>query len=196
MIKSFNANKARLRRHRRVRKRVQGTAERPRLSVFRSAEHIYAQIIDDEHGLTLVAASSLEKDGHGANGSAPKGSAASQQAPQRGKGAKVAKAEAEAPADKAEKPAKGEKAGKGGKAEKAAPAPAEAESPEDEQTPAGLKGIADNHKVVVAQSIGHLIAERARERGITKVVFDRGGYIYHGRVAALAAGAREGGLDF
>src|SRR5215472_5055579 len=103
MIKSFNANKARLRRHRRVRKRVQGTSERPRLSVFRSAEHIYAQIIDDEHGLTLVAASSLEKDTKDA-----KGSASTQQAPQSGKGAKVAKAEAEAPADKAEKPGKGE----------------------------------------------------------------------------------------
>ncbi len=200
MIKSFNANKARLRRHRRVRKRVQGTAERPRLSVFRSAEHIYAQIIDDEHGLTLVAASSLEKDGHGANGSAPKGSATTQQAPKSAKGAKVAKAEAEAPTpapvDQGGKPGKGEKAGKGGKAGKAAPAPAEAEPTEDEQAPAGLKGIIDNHKVLVAQSIGRVIAERARERGITKVVFDRGGYIYHGRVAALAAGAREGGLDF
>ncbi len=192
MIKSFNANKARLRRHRRVRKRVQGTAERPRLSVFRSAEHIYAQIIDDEHGLTLVAASSLEKD---TGGSAPKGSASTQQAPKSGKGAKVAKAEAEAPAEKTEKPGKAEKSGKGGKAEKAAPAPAP-EPEEDDGTPAGLKGIAENHKVVVAQSIGRLIAERAKERGITKVVFDRGGYIYHGRVAALAAGAREGGLDF
>ena len=121
MIKSFNANKARLRRHRRVRKRVQGTAERPRLSVFRSAEHIYAQIIDDEHGLTLVAASSLEKDAGGANGSAPKSSASTQQAPKSGKGAKVAKAEAPAEkAEKAEKPGKGEKGGKGGKAEKAA----------------------------------------------------------------------------
>jgi large subunit ribosomal protein L18 len=196
MIKSFNANKARLRRHRRVRKRVQGTPERPRLSVFRSAEHIYAQIIDDERGLTLVAASSLEKEARSAKGSAPKGSAATQQAPKSAKGAKVARAEVEAPADKGEKPSKGEKAGKGGKAEKTTPAPAETEAPEDDQTPAGLKGLADNHKVQVAQSIGRLIAERARERGITRVVFDRGGYIYHGRVAALAAGAREGGLDF
>ncbi len=191
MIKSFNANKARLRRHRRVRKRVQGTAERPRLSVFRSAEHIYAQIIDDEHGLTLVAASSLEKAGQGADGKTSKGSASTQQAAKSGKGAKAAKAEAEAPT---EKPGKGEKAGRGGKAENAAPV--EAEPADGDETPAGLKGIADNHKVVVAQSIGRLIAERARERGITKVVFDRGGYIYHGRVAALAAGAREGGLDF
>jgi large subunit ribosomal protein L18 len=202
MIKSFNANKARLRRHRRVRKRVQGTAERPRLSVFRSAEHIYAQIIDDEHGRTLVAASSLEKAAREATASVPKGGAATQQAPKSDKGAKLARAEAEAPADKGEKPGKGEKAGrgekagKGGKAEQAVPAPAVAEPAEEDGTPAGLKGIATNHKVLVAQSIGRLIAERARERGITRVVFDRGGYIYHGRVAALAAGAREGGLDF
>ncbi len=185
MIKQFNANKARLRRHRRVRKRVQGTAERPRLSVFRSAEHIYAQIIDDEHGQTLVAASSLEKEFRGANGSKPDKAPAAQTR----KGAKAAEAaKAEAPAGKAEK------VGKGGKAE-AAPAAAP-EAAEGEESPAGLKGIANNHKVVVAQSIGRLIAERAKERGITRVVFDRGGYIYHGRVAALAAGAREGGLDF
>lgn len=192
MIKSFNANKARLRRHRRVRKRVQGTAERPRLSVFRSAEHIYAQIIDDEHGQTLVAASSLEKAGRSSAGATGKPSASSAAAPQQTqKGAKAA------PAAKAEAAAgKGEKAGRGGKAEKAAPTPAAAEPAEGEDVPAGLKGIASNHKVVVAQSIGRLIAERARERGITRVVFDRGGYIYHGRVAALAAGAREGGLDF
>lgn len=192
MIKSFNANKARLRRHRRVRKRVQGTAERPRLSVFRSAEHIYAQIIDDEHGRTLVAASSLEKSVREANGkTSANGASASQQTLKGAKAAQAAKAEA--PAGKSEK---GGKTGKGGKAEQAAPPPAQAEPAEDENVPAGLKGIANNHKVVVAQSVGRLIAERAREQGITKVVFDRGGYIYHGRVAALAAGAREGGLDF
>jgi ribosomal protein L18 len=179
MIKSFNANKARLRRHRRVRRRVQGTAARPRLSVFRSAEHIYAQIIDDEHGQTLVAASSLEKavrEEASANGAKPASSTTTQQ--KQKAGAKAAQVpQAEAPTGK------GEKTGKSGKGE-------------DENVPAGLKGIATNHKVILAQSIGRLIAERARERGITKVVFDRGGYIYHGRVAALAAGAREGGLEF
>lgn len=190
MIKHFNANKARLRRHRRVRKRVQGTAERPRLSVFRSAEHIYAQIIDDEQGQTLVAASSLEKDLRGANGKTPASAAASQQTKKGVKAADAAKVEA--PAGKGEKAGK---AGKGGKAEQAAP-PASAEPTEDEGMPAGLKGIAENHKVMLAQSVGRLIAERAKARGITRVVFDRGGYIYHGRVAALAAGAREGGLDF
>ncbi len=99
MIKHFNANKARLRRHRRVRKRVQGTAERPRLSVFRSAEHIYAQIIDDVNGQTLVAASSLEKAVRGSNGSKPEKTSASQR-----KGAKGADAaKVEAPAGKSEK---------------------------------------------------------------------------------------------
>ncbi len=190
MIKRFNANKARLRRHRRVRKRVRGTAERPRLSVFRSAEHIYAQIIDDEHGRTLVAASSLEKEVREANGKTAAPVAAS--SGQARKGARAAQATRGEPVAE-----RGEKAGKGGKGEKAAPQPAAAAEPtEAENWPPGLKGIASNHKVVIAQSIGRLIAERARERGITKVVFDRGGYIYHGRVAALAAGAREGGLDF
>jgi large subunit ribosomal protein L18 len=188
MIKHFNANKARLRRHRRVRKRVQGTTERPRLSVFRSAEHIYAQIIDDEHGRTLVAASSLEKAMREADGKAPAKGAASQQTLKGAKASQAARAEAPA--------GKGEKAGKGGKAEQAAPPSAQAEPAEDGHVLAGLKGIANNHKVVVAQAVGRLIAERARAQGITKVVFDRGGYIYHGRVAALAAGAREGGLDF
>jgi ribosomal protein L18 len=200
MIKHFNANKARLRRHRRVRKRVQGTSERPRLSVFRSAEHIYAQIIDDATGQTLVAASSLEKEMRGLNGKAPAKTETPQQTLKSAKASESAKVEAPAGKDekagKGEKTGKGEKAGKGGKAEQAAPPPASAEPTEDEQAPAGLKGIATNHKVVVAQSIGRLIAERAKERGITKVVFDRGGYIYHGRVAALAVGAREGGLDF
>jgi large subunit ribosomal protein L18 len=186
MIKRFNANKARLRRHQRVRKRVHGTTARPRLCVFRSAEHIYAQIIDDEHGRTLVAASSLES----AKGEKkqPAGKGATKAAPKSQAGAKAApEAKAEAPAGKG---------GKGGKGAAApTPAPETAEVAEDEGT-AGLKGIADNHKVAQARSVGRLVAERAKDQGITQVVFDRGGYIYHGRVAALAAGAREGGLDF
>ncbi len=180
MIKRFNANKARLRRHQRVRKRVHGTSARPRLCVFRSAEHIYAQIIDDEHGRTLVAASSLES----AKGEKkqPAGKGAAKAAPKSQASAKAA------PGAKAEAPA-----GKGGKGA-TAPTPETTEAAEGEV--AGLKGIADNHKVALALSVGRLIAQRAKEQGITQVVFDRGGYIYHGRVAALAAGAREGGLDF
>jgi len=113
---------ARLRRHQRVRKKVHGTGERPRLSVYRSLSHIYGQVIDDDAGHTLAAASDLE--------AAAKGSA-------------------------------------NGKA-----------------------------KTDVAKLVGELLAKRAQERGITKVVFDRGGYRFHGRVKALAAGAREGGLEF
>lgn len=107
------------RRHRRVRAKIVGTAERPRLSVFRSSKHIWVQLIDDETGKTLIAASSKE-----------------------------------------------------------------------------LKSKAKKMKTEDAHLVGELIAKRAKEKGITKVVFDRGGYAYHGRVAALGEGARNGGLTF
>jgi large subunit ribosomal protein L18 len=108
----------RQKRHNRVRARLSGTTERPRLNVFRSLNHIYAQLIDDTQGHTLVAASTL--DGY----------------------------------------------------------------------------VADQSKLEQATAVGKLIAERAKAAGITRVVFDRGGYLYHGRIKALADGAREGGLDF
>ncbi len=112
----------RARRHRRIRGRLSGTAERPRLNVYRSSTHIYAQIIDDTRGHTLVAASTLDTN---------------------------------------------------------------------------LRGqLADNTKVAEARLVGRLIADRAREAGIDKVVFDRGGYRYHGRIQALADAAREAGLQF
>jgi large subunit ribosomal protein L18 len=113
---------ARLKRKQRVRKRVQGISERPRLCVFRSDKHIYAQIIDDVHGVTLVSASTL--------------------------------------------------------------------APEFKQMEA-VQG-----KVGAAQSVGRMIAGKAKNQGITKVVFDRNGYIYHGRIRALADSAREAGLEF
>jgi len=113
---------ARLRRHRRVRKTVHGTPERPRLSVYRSLSHIYAQVIDDEAGRTVAAASDLEAE------------------------------------------LRGQKNGKG--------------------------------KTDVAKRVGELIARRALESGVKQVVFDRGGYRFHGRVKALASGAREAGLTF
>jgi len=113
---------SRARRHRRVRVHVTGTAERPRLNVFRSLVNIYAQVIDDERGTTLVSASTLD---------------------------------------------------------------------------AGLREqVAGKKPVEQAKLVGTAVAARARERGITQVVFDRGGYKYHGRVQALADGAREGGLEF
>ena len=119
MIKRPDTRGQRIKRHTRVRGKISGTAERPRLCVFRSESNIYAQIIDDVAGNTLVAASSVEK---------------------------------------------------------------------------GFEGNGGN--VEAAKKIGAAIAERALQKGIEEVVFDRGGYIYHGRVKALAEGAREGGLKF
>lgn len=119
MINRPNTNAQRLKRHKRVRGKISGTPERPRLNVFRSETNIYAQVIDDVNGVTLVSASSLEK----------------------------------------------EFGGKGGNVE-------------------------------AARKVGQMVAERAKAKGIENVVFDRGGYIYHGRVQALAEGAREGGLKF
>jgi large subunit ribosomal protein L18 len=123
MYKRPNRREARLRRHTRLRIKVSGTPERPRLSVFRSLHHIYAQIIDDTKGLTLVSASTVE--------------------------------------------------------------------PELRQKVGGKGG-----NIEAAKAVGAVIAQKALEKGITKVVFDRGGQIYHGRVKALAASARESGLEF
>jgi len=124
MSKSISKQRvlARKRRHQRVRKKISGTAERPRLNVFRSLRHIHVQVIDDEQGHTLAAASTLE-------------------------------------------PALGEEL-------------------------AGLDRSAQ------AKVVGQALAKRAQAKGIKTVVFDRGGYKYHGRVKALADGAREGGLEF
>ena len=141
MIKKQYSNQARLRRHQRVRKKVSGTAARPRLAVFRSATQIYAQVIDDTRSHTLVAASSRD--------------------PQFADATKnVAVLE------------------------------------ENDETAQAIKGLTQNKRVVQAWQVGQLIAQRATALGITSVVFDRGGYMYHGRVAALAEGARKGGLDF
>ncbi len=122
MITKIDKNAERKRRHVRVRKTVTGTAERPRLSVYRSTNHIYAQLIDDTKGVTLASASTLEKS---------------------------VKAE-----------------------------------------------IAGKTKREAAKIVGKLAAERAKEKGIETVVFDRGGYLYTGRVQSLADGAREAGLKF
>lgn len=122
MINKPVKNEARLRKHDRVRKKVAGTTERPRLNVFRSLNHIYAQVIDDTAGTTLVAASTLDPELKG-------------------------------------------KIGFGGNKE-------------------------------AAKEVGALIAKKAIEKGIKQVVFDRGGYIYHGRVKDLAESAREAGLEF
>ena len=119
MVSRKDANKARLKRHKRVRAKISGTASRPRLAVYRSNAHISAQVIDDVAGVTLVSASTHEKDFQGNGGNK-----------------------------------------------------------------------------VAARAVGKVLAERANAKGITEVVFDRGGYLYHGRVSELADGAREGGLKF
>ena len=119
MVSKVNKNAMRLKRHIRVRGKISGTPECPRLNVFRSNANIYAQIIDDVNGVTLVAANTLEKGFEGATGNAE-----------------------------------------------------------------------------AAKKVGTVLAERAKAKGIEQVVFDRGGYIFHGRVAALADGAREAGLKF
>lgn len=131
MIRKIEKKEIRSRIHQRIRQKLRGTSERPRLAVFRSVSHIYAQLIDDAEGKTLVAASSVDKNARPA------------------------------------------KAAKGGKTSK---------------TSGG--------NVAAAKTIGKLVAERAKEKGITKVVFDRGGYPYHGRVKALADAARAAGLEF
>jgi large subunit ribosomal protein L18 len=119
MIHRVEKKEVRNRIHQRIRRKLRGTAERPRLAVFRSVAHIYAQLIDDAAGTTLVSASSVDKSG-------------------KAKGGNVA----------------------------------------------------------AAKTIGKVVAERAKEKGIKSVVFDRGGYVYHGRVKALAEAARAAGLEF
>ncbi len=119
MVKKLDRAKARAKRHQRVRNKINGTADCPRLNVFRSSKHIYAQIIDDTKGVTLCSASSMAK---------------------------------------------------------------------------GFEGSGANKEG--ARKVGEMIAQAAKDKGIETVVFDRGGYLYHGRVQELADGAREGGLKF
>jgi large subunit ribosomal protein L18 len=140
----------RWRRHQRVRNRVTGTPERPRVCVFRSNAHIYAQLIDDTTGRTVLAVSSLKLEAE----AAPK------------------------PAAKPAAKAEGKKGKKGDKAEKAA------------------TEAAGGRKTTLAREVGRLLAEAAKSKGVSKVCFDRGGYLYHGRVAALADSARKHGLEF
>jgi large subunit ribosomal protein L18 len=144
----------RWRRHKRVRNRVAGTPERPRVAVFRSNQHIYAQLIDDEAGRTLLSVSSLKLEAPAAK-------------------------KAEKKAEKTEAKTEGKKGGKATKAEKDA-----------------AKGGVGGKKMSLAREVGRLLAEAAQAKGFKKVAFDRGGYLYHGRVAALASSAREHGLDF
>lgn len=215
MIKQFNANKARLKRHSRIRNRIEGNTARPRLNVFRSGKHIYAQVIDDSTGKTLVAASSLdaalrdfqpakksenesllEKAGNVLQAVAEKASDVVEAAAEilpvtKGKSAKAEKAPA-----KGAQPQKGQQ-GKGGRPGTQSKTVLPTAQKGAKKTPVeALAPIADNTKVALAREVGKLVAQRAKEKGVSRVVFDRGGYAYHGRVAALAEGAREVGLEF
>jgi large subunit ribosomal protein L18 len=196
MIQRTNKNEIRGRIHKRIRRKVRGTPERPRLAIFRSLSHIYAQIIDDTKGQTLVSAASSESAVFkGASVSAP-----SDIAP--------ARAEKSEKAEKPETPEKGEKAAKAGKAEKVEKG-AKGEKVEKgekgEKEEKGEKKVAKKAtaptkaaggNVAGAKLIGKTIAGRAKEKGIKQVVFDRGGYLYHGRIKALADAARAAGLEF
>jgi len=183
-----------------------GSYERPRMSVYRSGLHIYAQIIDDATGRTLAAASSLEEalrnfipvrkaapaiELKEARAEEAPVEIAAEVAPTKGKGARTQKAPA-----KGAQPQKGTP-GRGGKPVVQVRTELPSAEKGAKKTPVeALAAIADNRKVAIAREVGKLVAERAREKGISRVVFDRGGYAYHGRVAALAEGAREVGLDF
>ena len=122
MITKGDKNKARLKRHLRVRKKIEGTTARPRLNVFRASKHIYAQLIDDVKGVTIVSASTMDKELR--------------------------------------------------------------------------EQVTNGGSVESARKVGELVAKRAKEAGVSNVVFDRGGYLYHGRIQALADAAREAGLEF
>ena len=195
-----------------MRNHLEGSQTRPRLNVFRSGQHIYAQVIDDTTGNTLVAASSLDESIRSFQPAQPQqqqeeetkeptllervGGAvqsvvdAATDALPTGK-AKSAKGERAAPAKNA--PQRGGKAG-GTAAPKVNLPAAQKNAP---KTPVeALAAIANNRKVAISREVGKLVAQRAKEQGVNRVVFDRGGYAYHGRIAALAEGAREAGLDF
>ena len=191
-----------------MRNHLVGSQTRPRLNVFRSGQHIYAQVIDDATGRTLVAASSLEESLRSFKPAQPQQQEEETKEPtllERVGGAvqSVVEAATDAlPISRAKSPkaapAKGT-AQKGGKAGgQAAPKVNLPAAPKGvAKTPVeALAAISNNRKVALAREVGKLVAQRAKEQGVSRVVFDRGGYAYHGRIAALAEGAREAGLDF
>ena len=152
------------RRHLRVRQRVIGTPGKPRLCVFRSSKHIYAQIVDDTTGRTLVAASSLKLPPISVE--PPVAATAPKEKEKEPKGKEKGKEKGKGKEKDAEKEKKGRKTWTGGR------------------------------KTAAAREVGRLLAEAAKQKGISAVCFDRGGYLYHGRIAALADAARKNGLQF
>jgi len=191
-----------------MRNHLEGSQTRPRLNVFRSGQHIYAQVIDDTTGKTLVAASSLDESLRSFKPAQPQEETKEPNLLERVGGAvqsvvdaatdvlpvgktKSARSEKATPAKNA--PQKGGKSGATAAPKVNLPA-AQKNAP---KTPVeALAAIANNRKVAISREVGKLVAQRAKEQGVNSVVFDRGGYVYHGRIAALAEGAREAGLDF
>jgi large subunit ribosomal protein L18 len=165
----------RVRRHLRVRQRVVGTPEKPRLCVFKSAKHIYAHLVDDTTGRTLLSVSSLKL-----------GPLTVPQAPE-------SKPEAVQPAAEAKPVAKTEAKGKGKeKGKEKDKGKGKEKQPEKKEKKIWVGGL----KTAAAREVGRLVAEAAKAKGISAVCFDRGGYLYHGRVAVLADAARRNGLRF
>ncbi len=194
-----------------MRRHLEGSQARPRLNVFRSGHHIYAQVIDDTTGQTLAAASSLDESLRDFKPvvketatqpnveqveEAPAAvEVAASAAPTRGKGARAEKQQAPKPQAKGGQQQKGGQQRGGAQAQPKTILPA-AQKGSNKTPVEALAAIASNRKVAVAREVGKLVAQRAKEKGVKQVVFDRGGYAYHGRIASLAEGAREVGLDF
>jgi len=174
-------DRKRKRRHLRVRRKIVGTTERPRVCVFRSNLHIYAQIVDDLTGQTLVAASSLKV-------TVPRQKPAAASEPTEPAAAAVEAPEAAPEAPKGKK--KGDKA-----ADKKGDKKGDKKSDKKGDKKGEKKDRPVGRKILQAREVGRLLAEAAKAKGIKKVRFDRGGYLYHGRVAALAQALREGGLE-
>ena len=220
MAKHVSSNEARLRRHQRIRRSLIGTETRPRLNVFRSGEHIYAQLIDDTTGNTIVSASSLEESLREFKTAQSKQSeqqtnpslldrmsGAVQTVAEFASNLRPGQEQEATPASARSGQQRGGQQQKGGQAKGGQPQKGGKATPAKMVLPAAQKGakktpvealapIANNRKVAIAREVGKLVAQRAKEKGVTTIVFDRGGYAYHGRVASLAEGAREAGLDF
>ncbi len=196
-----------------MRRHVEGSQARPRLNVFRSGQHIYAQVIDDTTGRTLVAASSLEEALRSFKPAQPQQQEETKEPTLLERMSNAVQSVTEKAVEVATDVLPGTK-GKSAKTEKATPAKSTqqkggkaGQAAPKVNLPAAQKGVAktpvealvaisNNRKVALAREVGKLVAQRAKEQGVVRVVFDRGGYVYHGRIAALAEGAREAGLDF
>ena len=200
--KSKDRETHRQRRHRRVRRRIVGTAERPRLVVHRSIKHMQGHLTNDIDGTVLLGVSTLAPELRAA-ATGPAHEAPAAEAPAE-EAAKAADAHPDAKAAKAKggKGDGGKGKGEGGKGKgdggkgKGEGGKGEGGKGKKGKGGDGKPAAKEGAKAALSRAAGRLLAEKAKAAGITRVVFDRGGYLYHGRVAAFAEGAREGGLEF